>query len=168
LVQHLYPIYPITAARPEGLKHSDRIYEVHLIISASLLARLAAWLNSFPELECLCIASLPRRFTILPNTFFGWSHAHLPQITLHQIKEGLLSHTTTAHIVQPRSRPSLPLPRHLHRWGEIPFTRRSYVALSTTTRLRSLSLNLRIRIRHPPRAASTKSHCSPCSNQIRL
>src|SRR5712691_7265877 len=52
-----------------ALKHSNRIHEINLNISTSMLARSTAWVeNSFPVLEFLHLRS-PHEPTVLPNAF---------------------------------------------------------------------------------------------------
>jgi hypothetical protein len=53
-----------------GLKHSDRIHEIDLDISASILSGSTAWVeNSFPALEVLELRSSSHGPLILPNAF---------------------------------------------------------------------------------------------------
>jgi len=72
----------------EALKHSDRIREIKLNVSSSMLEKSTAWVNnSFPALEYLCLRS-PHHVTVLPSSFLGGSsgtHRKLRHIELGNI-----------------------------------------------------------------------------------
>jgi F-box-like len=71
-----------------GLKHSDRIHEIILPISSSMLAKSATLVWTFPELERLDISSPDDQFTVLPHGFLGGStptSKKLHHITMERI-----------------------------------------------------------------------------------
>jgi len=82
-----------------GLEHSDRIYEISLPISDSMLAKSATLAWSFPELERLDIGSPLGQITVLPQKFLGGStptshklrHITLKKICLPTLPQLLLS-----------------------------------------------------------------------------
>ena len=55
------------------LEQSDRIFEIKLTISNSLLEKSNVWMESFPALECLCLRSPYHHSTALPSGFLGGS-----------------------------------------------------------------------------------------------
>ena len=55
------------------LEHSDRIFEIKLTITNSLLEKTNAWMESFPVLERLCLGSPYPYSAVLPSGFLGGS-----------------------------------------------------------------------------------------------
>ncbi|KAI0282694.1 hypothetical protein BC826DRAFT_1110627 [Russula brevipes] len=86
----------VTAA----LEQSDRIHEINLTMSSSMLAKSRAWLdNSFPALEHLHLKSPHGRLTAVPSSFLGrpsdtsrrLRHVSLKRISFPTLPQLLLS-----------------------------------------------------------------------------
>lgn len=144
-----------------GLKHSDRIHNIMLPISSSMLAKSTTSVWTFPELEHLSIMSPgpDGQFTVLPHTFLGGStptSKRLRRITLQSISfptlpQLLMSSCDLAYL-------SL---------GPDVFTGEGFIpsdtlasSLSTATRLKTLYIYPPSELRHTLEQRSTHSRSS--------
>jgi hypothetical protein len=89
----------------EALKHPDRIHEIVVNVSNSMmLEKSTAWVeHSFPALECLFLKSLHDAM-VLPQWISGRIQCCAPQVTPPRTDQHFLSYIASVPPVQPQSR----------------------------------------------------------------
>jgi len=125
-----------------ALKHSDRIHEINLNISTSMLAKSTAWVeNSFPALEFLQLRS-PHEPIVLPNTFLMGGSDGPPR----RLREIVLCNVSLPHCLLRPNRDLVSLRLHLNHVGAGLLSAEALAAaLSETHQLKSLFVGS-----HPP------------------
>jgi hypothetical protein len=124
-----------------ALRHPDRIHEIDLTISGSMLARSTVWMDeSFPELQSLHLRSSRRGLTVLPSSFLGASSG-TPR-KLRHIRLGNISFPTFPQLLlSSRDLVSLSLNSGFLLDEEFPSPEILIAALSASTHLQQLSLH---------------------------
>jgi len=129
-----------------ALEHPDRIYEIKLIMSDSMLAKSATWVEaSFPALESLHLSSPRFDLMVLPDAFLGASTpSATPRRLLHIELNNIYFPTLPQLLLSSRYLLSLSLRSDTVMGSTTFLSPEAFTsALSAASQLKDLSLHLR-------------------------
>jgi len=127
-----------------ALEHVDRIYEIELKMSKSMLEKSAAWVEaSFPALESLHLRSPHSDSIVLPDAFLAASTSAAPRRLLHIELNNIYFPTLPQFLLSSRDLVSLSLRSDSDMMKTFLSPQAIISALSATSQLKELSLYLR-------------------------